>query len=108
MRSLWNDESGFIVCSELVLVATVLVIGLLVGMVEVRNALTNELNDVGNAVGSANQSYEYSGLSNGVLNGNGCLSYVAGSRFVDHTDGNDGNGTSDFSCHVAPGERITY
>ena len=31
LRRLWTDEAGFVVSTELVLVATVLVIGLLVG-----------------------------------------------------------------------------
>ena len=36
-RKLWKDEAGFIVSAELVLVATMLVIGMIVGLTVVRN-----------------------------------------------------------------------
>jgi hypothetical protein len=61
MRKLWNDEAGFIVSAELVLIATILVIGLIVGMVALRNQVVQELCDVGMAIGSLNQSYAFAG-----------------------------------------------
>ena len=53
---LWNDESGAILSAELVLIMTILVIGLIVGMSELQDAIVNELNDVGEAIGALNQS----------------------------------------------------
>ena len=44
---LWRDENGFIVSSELVLLASVIVLPLLVGMQTVRDAVVQELADVG-------------------------------------------------------------
>jgi Flp pilus assembly pilin Flp len=58
-----RDEGGFIVSAELVLVATILVIGLIVGLSEVQHAVVSELNDVGDAIGSLNQCYFFSGFS---------------------------------------------
>jgi hypothetical protein len=60
-RKLWNDEAGFIVSAELVLVATVLVIGLIVGLAVLRNQIVQELVDVGQAIGSMSQSYALAG-----------------------------------------------
>ena len=46
LRKVWADEAGFIISAELVLVATILVIGLIVGMVSLRNQVVEELVDV--------------------------------------------------------------
>jgi hypothetical protein len=60
---MWNDEAGFIVSAELVLVATILVIGMIVGLVSVRNQVVQELVDVGQAIGNLSQSYAYGGVN---------------------------------------------
>ena len=62
-RSLWNDEAGFIVSAELVLVATILVIGMIVGLVTVRNQVVQELVDIGQAIGNISQTYAYGGIN---------------------------------------------
>lgn len=56
-NALLNDEAGFIVSAELVLVATICVLGLIVGLSEVAINVNNELEDVGSAFTSLNQSY---------------------------------------------------
>ena len=38
-RKLWNDEAGFVVSAELVLIATILVLGMIVGLSEVQHGL---------------------------------------------------------------------
>ena len=40
---LWRDEAGFVVSTELVLIATILVIGLITGLVTVRDAVAEEI-----------------------------------------------------------------
>lgn len=89
-KALWKDEAGFIVSAELVLIATLLVIGLIVGLSEVQHAVVTELNDVGDAIGSLNQSYMYSGFS-ARKNKWGFKSYVRGSIFNDVQDECDNN-----------------
>jgi hypothetical protein len=79
MKTLLNDESGFIVSAELVLVSTMLVLGLIVGMSQVRNAVNLELNDVAQAVSNLNQSYYYADVV-------GCKSWTSGSWNVDAQD----------------------
>ncbi len=65
VRKLWSDDAGFIVSAELVLVATVVVIGLLVGLASLRNQVVQELVDVGQAIGSMSQSYALAGTKKG-------------------------------------------
>ena len=62
LRRLWNDEAGFIVSSELVLVATLLVIGMIVGLTSLRNQVVQELADTGAAIGMISQGYQYYGV----------------------------------------------
>ncbi|MDA0832376.1 MAG: hypothetical protein O2955_08480 [Planctomycetota bacterium] len=101
LRKLWNDEAGFIVSAELVLVATILVIGMIVGLSEVQHAVVQELGDVGEAIGSVNQSYGYTGFSakKSGLKG-GIKSFTAGSLFNDITDDCDNN-QCDLACDPA-------
>ncbi len=95
LRALWSDEAGFIVSSELVLIATLLVIGLVVGLSEVQHAVVAELNDVGDAIGELNQGYYYSGLSS--YDGRKLKSSATGSVFYDSRDSCDAN-QCDISC----------
>ena len=78
-RKLWNDEAGFIVTLELILIATIVVIGLITGLVTVRNAVVQELSDVAGAVQDMNQTYYY----NAIASPNATTS---GSLFLDTMD----------------------
>ncbi|MGO8752222.1 MAG: hypothetical protein ACLQNE_40300 [Thermoguttaceae bacterium] len=49
-RRLWADEAGFIISAELVLVATIVVIGVIVGLASLRNSIVQELIDASQAV----------------------------------------------------------
>ncbi len=101
LRALLNDEAGFVVSAELVLIATLLVIGLIVGLSEVQHAVVAELNDVADAIGNVNQSYYYTGFS-GMKNGNGgqaVKAYTRGSAWADTTDDCDDN-QCDIACDV--------
>ncbi len=83
LTALHQDEAGFIVSAELVLVATITVIGMIVGLAEVANNVNEELEDVGSAVGQINQSYYLHGSS-------GHKACVVGSQFNDVPDYCDG------------------
>ncbi len=80
LKSLYNDEAGFIVSAELILIATVAVLSLVVGLSEVSHAVNQELEDVGSAFGSMQQSYVYRGL------GTRDKATMVGSGFRDHAD----------------------
>lgn len=60
--NLWHDERGFILSAELVIIATVVVLGLVVGFVCLRDAIVHEYKDLANAFCSLDQSYMYRGL----------------------------------------------
>ncbi|MCA9081463.1 MAG: branched-chain amino acid aminotransferase [Planctomycetaceae bacterium] len=87
--SLYNDEAGFIVSAELVLVSTILVIGMVVGLAEISNGINEELEDVASAIGSVNQTFRFSGLS-------GHKGFIVGSSFNDQADYCDGQ--FDITC----------
>ena len=99
MRNLWNDEAGFVISAELVLVLTIGVLAMIVGLSEVAVSVNNELNDISNAVGNLNQSYSFTGFKGGVKGG-GVLnkSSYSGTTWVDAADDCDGNGSCDLVC----------
>ncbi|SRR5260370_41049257 len=76
---LWKDDCGALIATEWVFVATILVLGSIVGLVAVRQAIISELTEFANALMALNQSYSFSGQTN-------CESSTAGSAFVDHND----------------------
>ncbi len=79
LNALLNDENGFIVSAELVLVSTIVVLGMVVGLAEVSLNINNELEDVGSAFSSIKQSYHTSG-------GSGHKGCTTGSSFNDCPD----------------------
>jgi len=85
LKRLWNEEVGAIVSAEIMLVATILVIGAIVGLKSVRDSVVTELADVAQALGNVNQSYSYSGAS-------GHHTFTAGAAFTDNADFCDGPG----------------
>ena len=63
VRNFCNDENGFVISAELVLVLTIGVLAMIVGLSEVAIAVNEELNDISNAIGSLNQSYYFTGFA---------------------------------------------
>jgi hypothetical protein len=63
LQTFWMAEEGFVVSSELILVATMLVIGMLTGLNTIRDQVVQELADVADAFSEINQSYSYSGIT---------------------------------------------
>jgi Flp pilus assembly pilin Flp len=98
LRQLLNDEAGFIVSAELVLVATLLVLGLIVGMSQVQHAVVEELNDVAHAIGSLNQSYYFTGFKAAKGATNQVKSQTFGSAWKDTPDSCDHD--CDISCEL--------
>lgn len=61
-QKLRNRQGGFIVSAELALITTILVIGLIVGLVAVRDSLVAELHDIAEALGELDQSFNFQGI----------------------------------------------
>lgn len=79
LSKLWLDDAGFIVSSELILLATILVIGLITGLTTVRDQVVQELGDVADAISEVDQSYSYAGIT-------AHSASTAGSAFLDLND----------------------
>ncbi|MDB5341318.1 MAG: hypothetical protein JWN70_6937 [Planctomycetaceae bacterium] len=92
-RTFWNDDNGFIVSAELVLIATIAVLSMIVGLSEVAFGVNQELEDVGSAIGAMNQSFCYNGVA-------GHKGLAAGSHFNDTRDFCDSE--NDIVCNVYP------
>jgi Flp pilus assembly pilin Flp len=92
--ALVNDEAGFIVSAELILIATIGVLSLVVGLTEVASAINQELEDVASAFGSVNQTFCYRGLK-------GCSGHTVGSSFDDNIDACDEDDSITFTAPQA-------
>ena len=79
LNKLSADENGFVVSAELVLIGTITVLGMIVGLTELSYGVNEELEDVGSAIGSINQTYYYTLAS-------GQKGEVHGSTFLDFAD----------------------
>ena len=103
LKTLWHDESGVILSAELVLVCTILVLGLLVGMVELQYAIVGELSDLSSAFGNLNQSYNHSGF--GSSKGAGQFkARTYGAAYTDRADTCDCDSNLAIICND-PGEK---
>lgn len=60
LKKLWKDEAG-LVALEYLFAATIIVIGLTVGLVVLKNSINAELTELGQAITSLNQTYSFSG-----------------------------------------------
>ncbi len=78
-----KKQGGWIVSAELIFVVVILVIGLIVGWVELRNAVIAELHDSAEAIGAVDQSYSYAGTSSAAVT-------TEGSTFDDDLDDSSG------------------
>lgn len=79
MRRLWSSEAGAIVSAEIMLVATILVLGVIVGLKSVRDSVVTELADVAQVWANVDQSYSFSATS-------GHHGFTAGGFFSDLPD----------------------
>ena len=91
LRNLLNDEAGFLVSAELVLIFTLVFCAVAVGVSVVRDSLVQELGDVAEAIGALDQSYNYRGIE-ASLEGTGNHASCAGSGFNDEEDDCDCKG----------------
>lgn len=99
-----RSEDGFLLSSEALLIGTIAVLGLLVGLVSVRDAVVNELGDFSQAIGLLNQSYTYTGVqdTNATTQG-GLLGDTT--DISDSATGTDANGIN-VSAPTGAGEAV--
>jgi Flp pilus assembly pilin Flp len=73
---LWNDDEGALIAVEFLFFATILIIGIIVGLANLRSAIIVELTELGNAILALSQGYVISGVV-------GCCSSTDGSQAID-------------------------
>ena len=84
LRRLWQDERGVVWTIELILTATIVAIGTIVGLVTFRDALVQELGDLAAASSQLDQSFEFSDASASGSIGSVSFDYtIAGSSYSD-------------------------
>jgi Flp pilus assembly pilin Flp len=92
LRRLWNDDSGVgLLSAEWLFLFAILVLGIITGLVAVRQALISELTESAQSLLAINQSFSFSGQSN-------CEAFTGGSSGSDTTNTiNEGSVFSSFS-----------
>lgn len=101
-KDFWTDEGGFLISMELVLIATIAVLGLIVGLSCLSNSVVTEMQDLAWSIRGLNQSYYFGGFR-------GCKSWVPGSAFTNRGSGQQAVYTEnvDIGLNAAPLENRT-
>ena len=79
-----RSEDGFLLSSEALLIGTIAVLGLVVGLVSIRDSVVQELGDFGQAIGLLSQDYTYQGVSDNTV-----TAATSGSLLTDSADTGD-------------------
>lgn len=79
----WREDDGVIVVTEMLLIGTILVLGLVAALAVVRAAIVTELADFAGSIGTMNQSFGFGGTSG--ADG----AFTASSSFLDAADSGD-------------------
>jgi hypothetical protein len=72
----WTEDDGALISSEVVLIGSMLVVGVVTGATAIRDTVVTEMSDFAAAIGSLNQSYCFGGIR-------GHCAWTAGSSFND-------------------------
>lgn len=85
MYQFWRDDSAVVLSTELVLLMTILVIGLVTGMTALKSAVIVKLADVAGAVGALDPSYGFTGTTYATQNlsafGTDSTAYTNGTEY---------------------------
>jgi Flp pilus assembly pilin Flp len=76
LSKMWNDDTGALIATEWVFFVTILVLGIITGLVALRQAVISETTELAQAIMSLNQSFSFSGQEN-------CESSSGGSSAID-------------------------
>ncbi|MCX7398067.1 MAG: hypothetical protein NT138_10385 [Planctomycetales bacterium] len=80
LKALRQDEHGVILSTEIVIVGSLLVIGLITGVACLQKSVNGELQDLAGAIGALDQSYSFSSFRKAGTLGR-CCAYTAGSSY---------------------------
>ncbi|MEI7700021.1 MAG: hypothetical protein WCK86_09505 [Planctomycetia bacterium] len=82
-RCFHGSDAGFVLSTESLLLGTIGVLGLIVGLAEVRNAAVQELGDFSQAVAFLSQDYAYTSVTSTNVSTN---IQTSGATYVDDAD----------------------
>lgn len=80
LKALRQDEHGVILSTEIVIIGSLLVIGLITGLACLQKSVNGELQDLAGAIGALDQSYSFSSFRKAATHGR-CCAYTAGSSY---------------------------
>jgi Flp pilus assembly pilin Flp len=76
LSGLWNDDQGALIAAEYLFVVTILVLGVIIGLSNLRSAINTELTELANAILALSQGYTIGGSTE-------CCGGVDGSQAID-------------------------
>ena len=87
LKLLWLDQRGGVLSMELILLATVVVVGVLVGLATYRDAMVQEIGDTAAGISRLNQGYTFAAVTRvGAFNGIPFDAAIDGSTYIDRLD----------------------
>ncbi|MGL4420400.1 MAG: hypothetical protein ACRCZF_07030 [Gemmataceae bacterium] len=95
VRRLWNDDAGAIISVEWVLIVSILIFGLIPGLVALRNSIDAAMATTGNILQTLVPNFTFSGF--GIGNNGANIAQVGGAMFAPST-----TGTALTSVQLAP------
>jgi Flp pilus assembly pilin Flp len=78
MRRLWADDQGAVISVELVLVLSILIFGIIPGLVALRNSIIASMGNIGDTLVELVPSFTYSGFQVGGAAGGTVIALVNG------------------------------
>ena len=78
LRRLWNEDRGAVIGVEMILIIAILVFGLIVGLVALRNSVIAVFGTIGNILTTTTPSFTYSGFAIGNAAGGATIAQVQG------------------------------
>jgi len=99
LRKFFNDEAGFVLSAEMIIIATLTIGAAVIGAAAVRDSIVNEYDDVADSIGALDQTWR---IRDVVVDGDGASAYssandhgaAAGSGFNDNQDDCDCKGVN--------------
>lgn len=91
LKALRQDEHGVILSTEIVIIGSLLVIGLITGLACLQKSVNGELHDLAGAIGALDQSYSFSSFRKAATHGR-CCAYTAGSSYSNCENDNEERG----------------
>ena len=109
LKRLWMDEGGAILTTELILIMVLTVIGLIVGLTALRDAVDYQLADLAAAIAAIDVSYSWSGIAYAAtaLTGACGEAYVADSSYQASYNAGVGSGVDLLTCYVTAGKGVS-